>query len=77
MFMRWIRQLCPGLAGEHIAIDGKSVRRSHDGERGPIHPVSAWSATAGLILGQLRTADKSNEITAIPELLDALDIQGP
>lgn len=75
-FIRWIRQLCPGLAGEHIAIDGKSVRRSHDGGRGPIHLVSAWSATAGLTLGQIRTADKSNEITAIPELLDALDIQG-
>jgi predicted transposase YbfD/YdcC len=75
-FMRWMRQLCPGLAGQHIAIDGKSVRRSHDGERGPIHLVSAWSATAGLTLGQIKTADKSNEITAIPELLDALDIQG-
>jgi predicted transposase YbfD/YdcC len=75
-FMRWIAQLCPGLEGQHLAIDGKSVRRSHRAEHGPIHLVSAWSATAGLTLGQVRTADKSNEITAIPELLDALDIQG-
>lgn len=75
-FMRWIRCVCPGTAGEHIAIDGKSVRRSHDGERGPIHLVSAWSSSAGLTLGQIKTADKSNEITAIPELLEALNIQG-
>lgn len=75
-FLRWIKQLCPGLAGQHLAIDGKSVRRSHRGEHGPIHLVSAWSATAGLTLGQIRTADKSNEITAIPELLEALDITG-
>lgn len=75
-FVRWIRQLCPGLEGQHLAIDGKSVRGSHHGGGGPIHLVSAWSATAGLTLGQIRTADKSNEITAIPELLEALDIQG-
>ncbi len=47
-FMRWIPQLCPGLAGEHIAINGKSVRGSHDGGHRPIHLASAWSATAGL-----------------------------
>lgn len=75
-FVRWVGQLCPGLQGQHLAIDGKSVRGSHQGERGPIHLVSAWSATAGLTLGQIRTADKSNEITAIPELLQAIDIKG-
>jgi predicted transposase YbfD/YdcC len=52
------------------------VRGSHHGERGQIHLVSAWSTTAGVTLGQIRTADKSNEITAIPELLEALDIDG-
>ncbi len=75
-FLRWIRQLCPSLEGQHLAIDGKSVRGSHHGGHGPIHLVSAWSATAGLTLGQIRTADKSNEIRAIPELLGALDMQG-
>lgn len=75
-FIRWMRHLCPSLDGHHLAIDGKSVRGSHDGKKGAIHLVSAWSATAGLTLGQIKTADKSNEITAIPELLDALDIKG-
>lgn len=75
-FMRWIGELCPSLEGQHVAIDGKCVRGSHDGVRAPIHLVSAWSSAAGLTLGQIRTADKSNEITAIPELLDALDIRG-
>lgn len=75
-FLRWMSEPCPGLEGQHVAIDGKSVRGSHQGGNGPIHLVSAWSTAAGLTLGQVRTADKSNEITAIPELLDALDING-
>src|SRR6218665_728725 len=62
--------------GQHVAIDGKCLRGSHDGARSPIHLVSAWSSTVALTLGQVRTADKSNEITAIPELLQALDIRG-
>lgn len=48
---------------------------SHDGKQSAIHPVS-WSSTSGLTFGQVKTADKSNEITAIPELLRALDIKG-
>ena len=75
-FMGWIGTLCPSLAGQHIAIDGKCVRGSHDGKHSAIHLVSAWSSTSGLTLGQVKTADKSNEITAIPALLSALDIQG-
>jgi predicted transposase YbfD/YdcC len=75
-FMRWIGELCPSLDGRHIAIDGKCVRGSHDGARSAIHLVSAWSSASGLTLGQIRTADKSNEITAIPELLDALEVKG-
>jgi predicted transposase YbfD/YdcC len=75
-FMRWIGGLCPSLAGQHVAIDGKCVRGSHDGKQSAIHLVSAWSSTSGLTLGQVKTADKSNEITAIPELLNALDIKG-
>jgi predicted transposase YbfD/YdcC len=75
-FIRWMQHLCPSLAGQVIPIDGKSVRRSHDGEKRMAHLVSAWHTTAGVILGQVKTADKSNEITAIPELLDALLIEG-
>ena len=61
---------------EQIAIDGKSLRRSHDGRRGlgPLFLVSAWSVRRGISLGQLATAEKSNEITAIPELLDQIDV---
>jgi predicted transposase YbfD/YdcC len=75
-FVRWMGALCPSLDGQHIAIDGKCVRGSHDGKQGAIHLVSAWSSARGLTLGQVRTADKSNEITAIPELLSTLDIKG-
>jgi predicted transposase YbfD/YdcC len=63
-------------AQEHIAIDGKALRRSHDRRHnlGPLFLVSAWSVRRGLSLGQLATAEKSNEITAIPELLDQIDV---
>lgn len=75
-FVDWMGQLCPALRGQHIAIDGKSVRRSYGREQSMVHLVSAWHHAAGLTLGQVKTADKSNEIKAIPELLDALDIEG-
>ena len=75
-FLGWMQQLCPALQGQLIAIDGKSVRGSHDAGLGMTHLVSAWHHDAGLVLGQVRTAAKSNEITAIPELLDALDVRG-
>lgn len=75
-FMRWMSEICPSLVGRHIAVDGKCVRGSHDGIRGAIHLVSAWCSTSGVTLGQVKTADKSNEITAIPELLNAMDIHG-
>jgi hypothetical protein len=65
-------------AGDHIAIDGKTSRRSGDraGGKLAIHTVSAWLSGAGLVLGQVKTDDKSNEITAIPELLRTLDLKG-
>lgn len=75
-FLRWMRDICPNLEGQHLAIDGKCVRSSHDGKKGPIHLVSAWITQVGMALGQIKTAEKSNEITAIPELLDALNIKG-
>ncbi len=61
-----------------IAIDGKTLRRSHDQSDGlgPLHLVSAWASEHGLALGQVATEEKSNEITAIPELIDRIDVKG-
>ena len=61
----------------HIAIDGKTLRRSHDSKAklGPLHVVSAWASVSGITLGQMATDQKSNEITAIPQLLDLIDIE--
>jgi len=75
-FIEWMGQLCPSLAGQHVAIDGKSVRGSRTGEETALHLVSAWCSNNGLSLGQVKTADKSNEITAIPQLLAALELTG-
>ena len=63
---------------EVIAIDGKALRRSHDRKNnlGPLFLVSAWSVQQGISLGQLATEEKSNEITAIPELIDNIDVAG-
>jgi predicted transposase YbfD/YdcC len=75
-FMRWVWSIFQRTHGEVIPIDGKTLRHSFDttlGQR-PIHMVSAWAVTNRLVLGQLKVADKSNEITAIPELLKALDV---
>lgn len=67
-----------GAEPEVIAIDGKALRRSHDRKNnlGPLFLVSAWSTQQGISLGQLATEEKSNEITAIPELIDNIDIRG-
>ncbi len=64
--------------GQIIPIDGKTLRRSHDNKAGKaaIHMVSAWSVENRLVLGQIKTEEKSNEITAIPESLSLLDVQG-
>ena len=61
-----------------MAIDGKTVRRSHDNRAGkqPIHLVSAWASANTLTLGQVKTEEKSNEITAIPRLLELLELHG-
>jgi predicted transposase YbfD/YdcC len=77
-FANWIRSAFPMGDSDVIAIDGKTARRSHDRANGkpPIHMVSAWAVRHRLILGQVKTEDKSNEITAIPELLKVLDING-
>ena len=64
--------------GKVVAIDGKTVRRSFDKtkRRGAIHMVSAFCTANSVVLGQLKVDEKSNEITAIPELLDLLQIRG-
>jgi len=75
-FAEWVKSLSERLPGI-IAIDGKTLRGSfHDAQhRDCLHMVSAWSAENGLVLGQVRTNEKSNEITAIPTLLSLLDIE--
>ncbi len=74
-FVSWSSQLCE-WDEKLINIDGKTLRRSMDGENRAAHMVSAWANRNRLVLGQIRTADKSNEITAIPQLLGLLAIQG-
>jgi predicted transposase YbfD/YdcC len=76
-FIAWMGSLLDDV-GDVIAVDGKTVRRSHDRSRGrsAIHVVSAFATDAGVALGQVKTEEKSNEIRAIPELLKALDIKG-
>jgi predicted transposase YbfD/YdcC len=77
-FMRWIERVFTVTKGQVIAIDGKTVRRSHDKTIGKdaIHLVNAWASANGITLGQRKTEDKSNEITAIPELLRLLNVAG-
>lgn len=75
-FIKWVKSFQLDLAEKIVAIDGKTSRRSFDGDNKPMHLVSAFASEIGITLGQLRTAEKSNEITAIPELLDLLDIAG-
>jgi predicted transposase YbfD/YdcC len=67
-----------GLGQQVVAVDGKTLRRSHDrgAGKGPLHLVSAWAVESGLVVGQVATAAKSNEITAIPALLKLLALKG-
>ena len=77
-FINWIHAVFKITEGQTVAIDGKTLRRSHDhaSKKAAIHMVGAWAAQTGLTLGQVKTEDKSNEITAIPELLRLLEIKG-
>lgn len=77
-FEAWARSFGATLDREVVAIDGKTIRGSFDRgrEQGPLHVISAWACDRRLVLGQRQVGDKSNEITAIPELLDVLDIKG-
>jgi predicted transposase YbfD/YdcC len=75
-FTSWMASACGALQGLEVAIDGKTVRRSKSPGGKAIHLVSAFAHGPGLTLGQVKTAEKSNEITAIPELLEALLLKG-
>lgn len=77
-FLSWVHAINPRHKQEIVSIDGKTVRHSYDTGEGKsaIHMVSAWANTAGLALGQVKTDEKSNEITAIPELLNLLELEG-
>ena len=77
-FVSWTQAIAELLPGEVVAIDGKTARRSYDraGKKGALHMVSAWASQNALTLGQVKTDAKSNEITAIPQLLEMLDLHG-
>lgn len=75
-FTAWATAALPSLAGESVCIDGKVLRGSRDGESPTVHWVSAFAGQARWVLAQQAVADKSNEITAIPDLLGLLDLAG-
>jgi predicted transposase YbfD/YdcC len=77
-FIRWIEQVFTVTEGQVIAIDGKTARRSYQqgGKKGAVHMIRAWASENGLTLGQRKVEAKSNEITAIPELLNLLNVTG-
>ena len=77
-FRTWMAELTNASAGRLVAVDGKTIRRSLDaaGGKAAIHMVSAWCDANEMVLGQLAVDEKSNEITAIPRLLELIDIAG-
>jgi len=77
-FLNWVQEVHQVSAGEVIAIDGKTLRAAYErgGKSSMIHMVSAWAVENRLVLGQRKVDEKSNEITAIPELLKVIDIKG-
>jgi len=77
-FLSWVHAVFTVTDGQVVAIDGKTLRHSYDrsNNKSAIHMVSAWASKNGITLGQVKTDEKSNEITAIPELLSLLEIKG-
>ncbi len=74
-FIQWVSSIADLTKGQVVAIDGKTLRGAKAaGKKSPIHMVSAWACQNNLVLGQIRTSEKSNEITAIPKLLDILEL---
>ena len=76
LFTRWTETLRGEILPEIVAVDGKTSRRAHAKEGKPLHVVSAWASRARLVLGQDACDEKSNEITAIPRLLERLELSG-
>jgi predicted transposase YbfD/YdcC len=76
-FIKWAQSLREVIGNEVVAIDGKRLKRSYDRKsgKGAIHMVNAWASENQMVLGQVKTEEKSNEITAIPELIKLLDIR--
>jgi predicted transposase YbfD/YdcC len=75
-FLGWAKVIQEVTRGQVVAIDGKTVRHSFDKDGSPIHMVSAWAQENRMVLGQVKTEEKSNEITAIPELLKVIELEG-
>jgi len=75
-FMAWTQSLRTAVAQEIVALDGKALRRALDADQNSKVIVSAWAQSNGLVLGQLKVDDRSNEITALPKLLRALELSG-
>ena len=75
-FTKWVKAFGLCLEDKVIAIDGKTSRRSFDRARKAMHMVSAFASETGITLGQQKVDEKSNEITAIPALLEAIDVKG-
>jgi len=76
VFTAWATAALPHWVGQQIGVDGKTVRGSRDGENPAVHLVGAFAGQARWVLAQQAVAEKSNEITAIPNLLELLDLQG-
>lgn len=74
--VNWTQAIRQEVSGEVVAIDGKSLRRTGKTKESIVHLVSAWAATNRLVLGQIKVDNKSNEITAVPELLRMLELSG-
>jgi predicted transposase YbfD/YdcC len=76
ILMAWIKNSVPNLHDKLIAIDGKTIRGSHDGFKRPVHILSAFTADTKLVIGHLKVNDKTNEISMLSELIEMLDIEG-
>jgi predicted transposase YbfD/YdcC len=75
-FLRWVEAVKTTTKKHIVAVDGKTVRHSYEKDKSPLHLVSAWAVENKMVLGQVKTREKSNEITAIPELLQILELEG-